>query len=281
MDTIKQTINKFKLISKKSLGQNFILDENITDKIVKLSKIINQHVLEIGPGPGCLTRSLVKSGIKKIIAVETDKKCIEIINYQKKYFLNKVELIEGYILKETTFNKVLGKIKKNKNKISVISNLPYKTAVPILAKILKNRSFFHKLILMFQKEQADRIMAKTKTKDYGRISVISQWLCNIKRKMNLTPNYFFPKPKIDSSILEFEFKRNIKKVNNEDLFINLIKKCFEQRRKTVRNNLKKTSPSIDQILMDCKIDGNKRAEELDFNDYINLSNSFINKKKLI
>ena len=134
---------------------------------------------------------------------------------------------------------------------------------------------------MFQKEQADRIMAKTKTKDYGRISVISQWLCNIKRKMNLTPNYFFPKPKIDSSILEFEFKRNIKKVNNEDLFINLIKKCFEQRRKTVRNNLKKTSPSIDQILMDCKIDGNKRAEELDFNDYINLSNSFINKKRII
>ena len=100
MDTIKQLINKFNLISKKSLGQNFILDQNITDKIVRLSNIKNQYILEIGPGPGCLTRSLIKAGVKKIIAVEKDLKCVDIINYQKNLFLNKVKLIQGDFLKK-------------------------------------------------------------------------------------------------------------------------------------------------------------------------------------
>ena len=105
MDTIKQIIDKFSLISKKSLGQNFILDENITDKIVRFSDIKGQFVLEIGPGPGCLTRSLIKAGAKKIIAVEKDSKCVDIINYQKKIFLNKVMLIEGVFLKVFFFKK--------------------------------------------------------------------------------------------------------------------------------------------------------------------------------
>ena len=100
MDTIKQIIDKFDLISKKSLGQNFILDENITDKIVRTSDVKNHIILEIGPGPGCLTRSLIKAGVRKIVAVEKDLKCVKIINYQNKLFLNKVIIIEGDFLKE-------------------------------------------------------------------------------------------------------------------------------------------------------------------------------------
>ena len=176
MDTIKQIIDKFSLITKKSLGQNFILDENITDKIVRLSNIKNKIIVEIGPGPGCLTRSLVKAGAKKIIAVEKDSKCIDIINYQKNIFLNKIVMIKGDFLKENIFKKILKEIDKNKKKVVVISNLPYKTAVPILVKILENRNFFQELILMFQKEVADRILAKKNTKSYGRISIFSQWL---------------------------------------------------------------------------------------------------------
>ena len=191
MDTIKQIINKFNLISKKSLGQNFILDENITDKIVRFSDIKGQFVLEIGPGPGCLTRSLIKAGAKKIIAVEKDSKCVDIINYQKKIFLNKVMLIEGDFLKDYVFKKILKEVSKHKKKIIIVSNLPYKTATPILAKILKNRVFFQKLILMFQKEQAERIMAKKNTKSYGRISVISWWLCDIKKKCIYRQTIFF------------------------------------------------------------------------------------------
>jgi 16S rRNA (adenine1518-N6/adenine1519-N6)-dimethyltransferase len=116
VDTIKQIIDKFSLISKKSLGQNFILDENITDKIVRFSDIKDQFVLEIGPGPGCLTRSLIKAGAKKIIAVEKDSKCVDMINYQKKIFLNKVMLIEGDFLKDYVFKKILKEVSKHKKK---------------------------------------------------------------------------------------------------------------------------------------------------------------------
>lgn len=278
MDTIKQIIDKFNLISKKSLGQNFILDENITDKIVRTSDVKNHIVLEIGPGPGCLTRSLIKAGVKTIIAVEKDLKCVKIINYQKKLFLNKVILIEGDFLKDHIFKKIVREFKKYKKKVVVFSNLPYKTAIPILAKILRNRNYFQKLILMFQKEQAERIMAKKNTKSYGRISVISHWLCDIKKKMHLSPNYFFPKPKIDSSILEFKFKKKIKKVDNENLLSDLVMKCFNQRRKTIKNNLKKTINFSDQVFLNCGINSRKRPEELDFIDFINLSN-FLNKHK--
>ncbi len=279
MDTIKQLINKFNLITKKSLGQNFILDENITDKITKLSNVKNNLVLEIGPGPGCLTRSLIKGGVKKIIAVEKDSKCIDIINYQKKIFSNKVVLIEGDFLKEKIFNKIKKEAKKYKKKIVVVSNLPYKTAIPILSKILRNRIIFERLILMFQKEQAERIISKKNCKSYGRISVLAQWLCNIEKKMQLSPNYFFPKPKINSMILNFSFKKKIKEVSDENFFVDLIKKCFHQRRKTIKNNLKKTKNFSEKILLECNIKANKRPEELDFEDYINLANSF-NEKKL-
>tara|TARA_Y100000590_G_C15595748_1_gene967954 strand:- start:26 stop:871 length:846 start_codon:yes stop_codon:yes gene_type:complete len=281
VDTIKQIINKFNLVSKKSLGQNFILDENITDKIVRLANVKNKSILEIGPGPGCLTRSLIKAGVKNIIAVEKDHKCIDIIKYQRDIFFNRVNLIEGDFLSDDILRKITNEIIKKNEKFIVISNLPYKTAVPILVKILKNRVLFQKLILMFQKEQANRIIAKTNTKNYGRISVLSQWLCDIKRKMNLSPNYFFPKPKINSSILEFKFKKKIKKVDNEEMLIELIKKCFSQRRKTIKNNLKKSKNFTVKLLSNCKIDEKKRPEELNFTDYINLSNSLLkNKNKL-
>ena len=135
MDTIKQLIDKFNLISKKSLCQNFILDENITDKIVKLSGIKNQFVLEIGPGPGCLTRSLIKGGAKKIIAIEKDLKCIEIINYQKKIFSNKIRLIEGDFLNDYIFKKVFTKNLLNNMDQSF---LPYATPPCLLLLMFTN-----------------------------------------------------------------------------------------------------------------------------------------------
>tara|TARA_Y100001960_G_C14535175_1_gene758102 strand:- start:380 stop:955 length:576 start_codon:yes stop_codon:yes gene_type:complete len=189
-------------------------------------------------------------------------------------------MIKGDFLKENIFKKILKEIDKNKKKVVVISNLPYKTAVPILVKILENRNFFQELILMFQKEVADRILAKKNTKSYGRISIFSQWLCKIEKKLNLTPNYFFPKPKVDSTILKFTFKKKIKEVKNEKLLIKLIKICFNQRRKTIKNNLKRINLFSNEFLIDCKINPNKRAEELDFTDFVKLSN-YLNKKKFI
>ena len=179
MDTIKQIIKKFDLSTKKSFGQNYILDQNITNKILKLVNVKNKVILEIGPGPGCLTRSIIEKGAKKIIAVEKDQKSIKALKYQKNIFKNKLSLIEGDFLQKKIFEKVKKEITKSNEKIFVISNLPYNIAIPILSKLLNQRKLFNKLILMFQKEQANRIIAKKKTKEYGRISIIAQCLCLI------------------------------------------------------------------------------------------------------
>ena len=263
MDTIKQLIDKFNLISKKSLGQNFILDENITDKIVKLSDIKNQFVLEIGPGPGCLTRSLIKGGAKKIIAIEKDLKCIEIINYQKKIFSNKIRLIEGDFLNDYIFKKVLKEIGKCKKKIIIVSNLPYKTSIPILVKILKNRAFFKKLILMFQKEVADRIIAKTKTKTFGRLSVLCNWRLEVKKHFDVSKNCFLPKPNVDSTVLSFKPKKkygyNIKNPKNLEIVTRIL---FSNRRKMINKNFKKLFKSKNSIAKDLDLNLRLRPEEL-------------------
>ena len=273
MDTIKQIINKFRLTTKKSLGQNYILDQNITNKVTNLIEIKNQIVLEIGPGPGCLTRSLIDKGAKKIIAVEKDQKCINALEYQKKEFFKKLIIIKGDFLKKKTFSKIKKEILKYKEKVTVISNLPYNSAIPILALLLTNRKFFNKLLLMFQEEQANRIIAKKKTKNYGRISILAQWLCDIKKKIKLSPNCFFPKPKINSIILFFNFKKEIKNLHNENIFYEILKKSFNQRRKTIKNSLKIKNIDIEKILIENKIKPSLRPEELDYNDFINLSNA--------
>ena len=273
MDTIKQIINKFRLTTKRSLGQNYILDQNITNKVTNLIEIKNQIVLEIGPGPGCLTRSLIDKGAKKIIAVEKDQKCINALEYQKKEFLKKLIIIKGDFLKKKTFSKIKKEILKYKEKVTVISNLPYNSAIPILALLLTNRKFFNKLLLMFQEEQANRIIAKKKTKNYGRISILAQWLCDIKKKIKLSPNCFFPKPKINSIILFFNFKKEIKNLHNENIFYEIVKKSFNQRRKTIKNSLKIKNIDIEKILIENKIKPSLRPEELDYNDFINLSNA--------
>ena len=273
MDTIKQIINKFRLTTKRSLGQNYILDQNITNKVTNLIEIKNQIVLEIGPGPGCLTRSLIDKGAKKIIAVEKDQKCINALEYQKKEFFKKLIIIKGDFLKKKTFSKIKKEILKYKEKVTVISNLPYNSAIPILALLLTNRKFFNKLLLMFQEEQANRIIAKKKTKNYGRISILAQWLCDIKKKIKLSPNCFFPKPKINSIILFFNFKKEIKNLHNENIFYEIVKKSFNQRRKTIKNSLKMKNIDIEKILIENKIKPSLRPEELDYNDFINLSNA--------
>ena len=146
----------------------------------------------------------------------------------------------------------------------------------ILSLLLNNRKFFDKLLLMFQEEQANRIFAKKKTKNYGRISISAQRLCDIKKKIKLSPNCFFPKPKFKFKNLFFKFKKNIKKLYNENIFYEIIKKSFNQRRKTIRNSLKFKKINIERVLIENNIKTNLRPEELSYNDFINLSNTISN-----
>ncbi len=220
---------KFK--AKKSLGQNFLIDKNIAKKIVQMGKISpGDIVLEIGPGTGSLTSEIIKQKPKKIILIEKDNKLAEelIVKYG-----NTVEIINNDILEveENNFSK---------EQILVFGNLPYNISTKILTKWIcniKNKFWFKKLLLMFQKEVAERIVAKSKTKDYGRLSIISQWKMNINKIMDINPISFYPKPKIQSSLLEFIPKSSFFDISDVKNLEMLTKTLFNKRRKMIKNSI--------------------------------------------
>ena len=189
--------------AKKSLGQNFLIDSNIIKKIIDTSKIKNQNVIEIGPGKGALTEEILKRNPKSLSIIEKDYDLYE--NLKKKYFKNK--LIKIYNADVLKFN-----IEKIDNKNSIIfGNLPYNISSQILVKIIKFNKWppkFNNLILMFQKEVADRIISNFNTKNYGRLSILANWKLNIEKICDIGPSSFSPRPKIDSTLLFFKPKKN-------------------------------------------------------------------------
>ena len=193
--------------AKKSLGQNFLVDENILNKIVSIVKIKNKSILEIGPGTGNLTSHILKSGSKKLIVVEKDKNLSIFLN---KKFKDKINIINEDILK-------INEKKIYKEKLIVFGNLPYNISTEILAKWILNLEskdyWFNFLILMFQKEVANRIISEFNSSNYGRLSILANWRLDIKKICDIEPSSFSPKPKVDSSLLFFKPKK---------IFINLI-----------------------------------------------------------
>ena len=193
--------------AKKSLGQNFLIDKNILNKIVNVTNIENKIILEIGPGTGNLTSYIIKKKPKKFFVIEKDN---ELAIYLKKKFNNKLTIINQDILKidESNFFK---------EKVTVYGNLPYNISTEILSKWiinLKDNFWFECLVLMFQKEVADRIIAKFNTPNYGRLSIICNWKLNIKKICDIKPDSFSPKPKINSTLLFLYPKENFIKIKN-------------------------------------------------------------------
>ena len=187
--------------AKKSLGQNFLIDKKILEKIVNATEIKDKIILEIGPGTGNLTSFIFKKNPKKYFAIEKDDKLV--INLKKK-FDNKLIIINEDVLK-------IDETSLFKDKVTVFGNLPYNISTEILSKWiinLKDNFWFEALILMFQKEVADRIIAEFNSPKYGRLSIICNWKLNIKKICDIEPNAFFPKPKVDSSLLFFYPKAN-------------------------------------------------------------------------
>ena len=220
---------KFK--AKKSLGQNFLIDKNIIKRIIQEGKITtNETVLEIGPGTGNLTEEIIKQKPKKIILIEKDNKLSEELLLK---FGNNIELINDDILEIEENNLSL-------DQILVFGNLPYNISTKILTKWIcnvKNKFWFKKLLLMFQKEVADRIVAETNTKNYGRLSIISQWKMNIKKIIDIKPYSFYPKPKILSTLLEFTPKNNFIYINDIKNLEKITKTLFNKRRKMIKNSI--------------------------------------------
>lgn len=271
LPSLKATVDAYSLMAKKALGQNFLLDRNITDKIIKMSLDVQgkkdfceDYVFEVGPGPGGLTRSILSNNPKKLTVVEMDERCIKIMEDIKDKVGDRLDIIAGDAMKQN-FGAMGAKPRH------VVSNLPYNVSVPLLIGWLKDIESFDSLTLMFQKEVADRILAKTKTKDYGRVSILAQLLCKIDRLFDINPNCFVPAPKIWSTVLVFRPLHSgltSKQISNIEKLTNM---AFGQRRKMIRHSLKAVS-GIENILSSLNIGNNLRAEELTPEQFLQIAN---------
>ena len=245
--------------AKKSLGQNFLIDKNIINKIIKIGNIDkNKIVMEIGAGYGNLTKSIITMNPKKNFAIEKDKKLFFFL--KKKFKENKkVKIINRDILDIIEEN-------NSKNNIVVFGNLPYNISTKILASLVMLKKWppwYDILILMFQKEVADRIVAKTHTKEFSRLTVLSNWRLEIKKHFDVSKNCFFPKPKINSTLLSFTPKKiNILNLKNPKHLEKVTRVLFSNRRKMINKNFKKLFKEKLSMVKNLNIDLSKRQEEL-------------------
>ncbi len=254
--------------AKKSLGQNFLIDENIINKISSLIKIEDQNILEVGPGTGNLTNALLKKKPKKFYVIEKDD---NLANLLKKEFKDKIIVINDDILKVNENN-------LSNEKLIVFGNLPYNISTEILCKWIINlndkKIWFRNFILMFQKEVADRILSEYNSSHYGRLSIIANWKLNIKKIIDIKPNSFSPRPKIDSSLLFFSPKKNFLKIKNPKNLEKITRIFFSQRRKMIRKPFNQVFSNDIKIAKKLKIDLNLRPQNLTNNTYYELANEY-------
>ena len=255
-------------IAKKSLGQNFLIDENIINKISSLIKIEDQNILEVGPGTGNLTNALLKKKPKKFYVIEKDD---NLANLLKKEFKDKIIVINDDILKVNENN-------LSNEKLIVFGNLPYNISTEILCKWIINlndkKIWFRNFILMFQKEVADRILSKYNSSHYGRLSIIANWKLDIKKIIDIKPNSFSPKPKIDSTLLFFSPKKNFLKIKNPKNLEKITRIFFSQRRKMIKKPFSQVFSNDIKIAKKLKIDLSLRPQNLDNDTYYKLANEY-------
>ena len=225
-------------------------------------------VLEIGPGPGGLTRGLLSEGAQRVVTIEKDKRCISALREIQNHYPNRLQIIEGdanEIQQEKYFTKP----------VKVVANLPYNVGTKLLIEWLTAKDwppFWHSLTLMFQNEVAERIAAKPGEKSYGRLSVLSNWRCKTSIKMKLNPEVFHPSPKVTSAVVQIEALKSPNFDANLSNLEKVVATAFNQRRKMLRSSLKSLTPNIENILKDIKIDPAARAENLTVEQFCLLAN---------
>ena len=250
--------------AKKSLGQNFLIDKNIIDKITNTVSIEGNEVLEVGPGTGNLTKAILKNNPSKMYLVEKDT------------FL--AENLEGIIDERVKiYNEDILKFNENllsKNKIIVFGNLPYNVSTEILSTWitkLKNDYWFSDLILMFQKEVADRIIAQFNSSNYGRLSILANWRLNINKICDISPESFSPRPKIQSSLIHFTPKNNFVKIKDPLNLEKITRIFFSHRRKMLKKPFNQIFNGNNDLLNKLNIDLNLRPQNLDLDTYYKLT----------
>ena len=249
--------------AKKSLGQNFLIDREVLEKIVSITDITNKEVLEIGPGSGNLTTYILKKKPKKLYVVEKDDDLAILL---KEKFDTEIEIINDDILKVSESN-------ISEQKLSVFGNLPYNISTEILSKWILNigsNFWFDSLVLMFQKEVADRIISKFNNSNYGRLSILSSWKLNVKKILDIKPQSFSPRPKIDSSLLLFTPKENFFKLNDPKNLEKITRIFFSQRRKMLKKPFNQVFDNGKEVAEKFGIDLNLRPQNLEPEVYFKL-----------
>ena len=253
--------------AKKSLGQNFLVDQNIINKITNLIDIKDKYILEVGPGTGNLTSSIIKKNPKKIYVVEKDNELAFKLNKKLK---DQIKIINDDIL-EINENLIC------EEKLIVFGNLPYNISTEILCKWILNldhkKIWFTNLILMFQKEVADRIIAEYNNSNYGRLSILANWKLNIKKIIDIKPQCFSPSPKVNSSLLFFSPKENFFNLDNPYNLEKITRVFFNHRRKMIKKPYFTLFPN-DHVSKKLKLDLRLRPQNLDFQVYYNLANEY-------
>lgn len=267
MHTLLET-NAFSF--KKKFGQNFIIDENIIDSILKnieLSK--DTMVIEIGPGAGSLTYKLSKYA-KNVLCYEIDTSLKAILD-ENLCTCSNVDIVYDDFLKRD-INKDLEKY--TYSKLYVVANLPYYITTPILVKFIEEQVPAEKMVFMVQKEVGDRFKAKPKTKDYGSLTVYLNYYFDVRKVIQVSKNVFLPKPNVDSIVIEFKRKDKLPFLKKEELFFKLVRDSFSQKRKTIKNNLKEYDlEKIEKVLQKNAFSLASRAEELPLEVFIEIANT--------
>lgn len=272
---LRDVIARHGLKAEKKLGQNFLLDQNITDKIVKLAGgLRGKTVFEIGPGPGGLTRSLLQTDAAKVIAVEFDERAVRALEELRSASGGRLEIVQGDALEIDLLrlppHPTLSPQGRGEKR-AVVANLPYNIATLLLIgwleQVRRIPGAFDSLTLMFQKEVAERIIAKPRQKAYGRLSVISQWLCDVKKVYDLPPSAFTPAPKVSSSVVHFVPKILAPEAPSFAAVGQITAAAFGQRRKMIRTSLKDYADRLEKAGIDPEL----RAENLAVEDFVALA----------
>ena len=262
LPTIKETLKKNNVKINKSLGQNFLFDLNLTDKIVKNSEPICPTVIEIGPGPGGLTRSILKKKPNVLYTIDKDKQSEKMLTDIKKIYRDNLIIITDDALHYPIWE--LGDSPRQ-----VIANLPYNTGTKMLTSWLKHIQHFDLLTLMFQKEVADRIVAKQGSKNYGRLSILTNWLTKSKKLFDIPSKAFIPRPKVISSVIQLKpLPKPLYDVSFESIE-KITQMAFSHRRKMIKTSLKKVNGQI--ILKELNISPHLRPENLSIIDFCKIA----------
>jgi len=268
---LRDVIAKHGLRARKSLGQNFLLDLNLTRKIARAAAPLEGHaVIEIGPGPGGLTRALLLEGAEKVIAVERDSRVVPALDEIAEHWPGKLEVIEGDALRLDQAELAA----KSGLPVKVVANLPYNIATPLLTGWLLAEPWppwWQSLTLMFQREVADRITASPGSRAFGRLAVLAQWRTHARRLFDIPPAAFTPPPKVTSSVVQITPLTEPVEACPPDALQQVTAAAFGQRRKMLRKALKSITKDPEALLSAAGLDGTKRAEELEVRDFCRLA----------